>query len=84
MILAGRTDDLRAECRQKTVQLIDVGALAGAEAEMMQTDTVLLECRAFMLGRRRADADRGAATDAVIVVSVSITGFSPRNGSSSR
>ena len=35
---------------QKAVQFIDVGALAGAEAEMMQADTLLLECRAFMLG----------------------------------
>ncbi len=34
---------------QKAVQFVDVGALAGAEAEMMQTDTLLLECRAFML-----------------------------------
>ena len=50
LILARRADDLRSECRQKTVQLVDVGALAGAEAEMMQTDTLLLECRAFMLG----------------------------------
>ena len=50
LILARRADDLCAERGQKTVQLIDVGALAGAKAEMMQTDTLLLECRAFMLG----------------------------------
>ena len=32
------------------MQFVDVGALAGTEAEVMQTDTLLLECRAFMLG----------------------------------
>ena len=51
---------------RKTVQLIDVGALAGAEAEMMQADALLFERRAFVLGGRRADADRGAAADAII------------------
>ena len=35
---------------KKAVQLVDVGALAGAEAEMMQADALLLERRAFMLG----------------------------------
>jgi hypothetical protein len=49
LILARRADDLRAELRQERGQLVDVGALAGAEAEMMQSDTLLLECRAFML-----------------------------------
>ena len=49
LILARRADDLRAERLEKAVQFVDVGALAGAEAEMMQTDTLLLECRAFML-----------------------------------
>jgi hypothetical protein len=50
LILARRTDDLGAERLEETVQLIDVGALAGAEAKVMQADTPLLECRAFMLG----------------------------------
>ena len=35
---------------QKAVQFVDVGALAGAEAEMMQADALLLERRAFMRG----------------------------------
>ena len=48
------------------MQLVDVGALAGAEAEMMQADALLFEGGACMLGRRRADPDRGAAADAVI------------------
>ena len=50
LVLARRADDPGAERRQKTVQLIDVGALTGTEAEVMQTDTLLLEGRAFMLG----------------------------------
>ena len=49
-----------------SVQFVDVGALAGAEAEMMQADALLLEGGACVLGRRRADPDRGAAADAVI------------------
>ena len=32
------------------MQLINVGAFAGAEAEVVQADALLLECRAFMLG----------------------------------
>ena len=32
------------------MQLVDVGALAGAEAEMMQADAVLLERSAGVLG----------------------------------
>ena len=41
---------IRVERLEKTVQFVDVGALAGAEAEMMQADALLLERRAFMLG----------------------------------
>ena len=48
------------------MQLVDVGALAGAEAQMMQADALLLERSAGVLGRRRADPDCGAAADAVI------------------
>src|SRR6476646_632052 len=66
LVLARRADDLGAERLEKTVQLVDVGALAGAEAEMMQTDALLFERGAFMLGGRRADADRGTAANAVI------------------
>ena len=48
------------------MQLVDVGALAGAEAEMMQADALLLECRALVFGRRRADPDGSPAADAII------------------
>ena len=48
------------------MQLVDVGALAGAKAQVMQADALLFERCARMLGRRRADADRGAAADAVV------------------
>ena len=50
LILARRADDLGAERLQEAVQLVDIGALAGAKAEVMQADTILLECHAFMLG----------------------------------
>src|SRR5436190_19872949 len=50
LILARRADDLCAKRHQKTVQFIDVGTLAGAEAEVMQTDALLLERCAFILG----------------------------------
>jgi hypothetical protein len=50
LILARRPDDFRAERRQKAMQLIDVGALAGAEAQVMQPDALLFERRAFMFG----------------------------------
>ena len=53
LILARRTDDPGADRRQKAVQLVDVGALAGAEAEMVQADTLLFERCAFICGRRR-------------------------------
>jgi hypothetical protein len=48
LILARRADDLGTERRQKAVQFIDVGALAGAETEMVQADTLLFERCAFM------------------------------------
>src|SRR5205814_4000348 len=66
LVLARRANDLCAERTQEHVQFIDVGALAGAETQMMQTDAILLECRAGVCGRRRADPDRGASADAVI------------------
>jgi hypothetical protein len=41
----------RAKAEAKTINLLrGGGALAGAEAKVMQADTLLLECRAFMLG----------------------------------
>jgi len=39
------------------VQFTNVGALAGAEAEMVQADALLFEGSALMLGRWRADPD---------------------------
>src|SRR6266571_3856339 len=66
LVLARGADDLCVERAEKGVQLIDVGALAGAEAEMVQADALLLERGALMLGRWRADPDRGASADAVI------------------
>lgn len=65
-VLARRADNFGAERLKKTMQLIDVGALARAEAEMVKADTLLFEYSAFVLGRRRADADRGPAADAII------------------
>ena len=50
LILARRANDLGAKRLEEAVQFIDVGALAGTEAEMMQSDTLLLERCAFMLG----------------------------------
>ena len=50
LILARRADDLRAKRLQEAMQFVDVGALAGAEAEMMQPDALLFERRAFMFG----------------------------------
>src|SRR6266403_5480858 len=82
LILARRANDGHAERAEEAVQFIDVGALAGAKAEMVQADAILLERSSGMLGGRRVDPDRGAPADAVKLVSLSIIGFSPRNGSS--
>jgi hypothetical protein len=49
LILARRANDLGIERRQKSMQLVDISALAGAEAQMMQADALLLEGRAFVL-----------------------------------
>jgi hypothetical protein len=84
LILARRANDGYAERAQEAVQFIDVGALAGAKAEMMQADAILLEGSSDMLRRRRVDPDRGAPADAVKGRVLSITGFMPRNGSSLR
>src|SRR4051812_2080719 len=66
LVLARRANDLGAERAEEAVQLVDVGALAGAEAQMMQADALLRERGAGMLGRWRADPDRGPSADAVI------------------
>ena len=57
LILARRANDGHAERTQKAVQFIDVTALAGAKAEMMQADAILLERSSCMLGGRRVDPD---------------------------
>ena len=66
LILARRANDAHAERAQKSVQLVDVGALAGTKAQMVQADALLLECGTGMLGRWRADPDGRASADAVI------------------
>jgi len=48
------------------VQLINVGALAGAKTQMMQADAILLECGTGVLWRRGADRDCRATADAII------------------
>jgi hypothetical protein len=66
LILAWRANDFHAKRTQEAVQFIDVGALAGAETQMVQADAILLERSSGVLGRRRADPDRRASADAVI------------------
>src|SRR5450631_60985 len=66
LILARRANDRHAVRTQEAVQLVNVGALAGAKTQMVQADAVLLERSAGVLGRRRPDRDRGAAADAII------------------
>ena len=50
LILTRRADDLGAARDKEAMQFVDVGPLAGAEAEMMQANALLLERGAFMLG----------------------------------
>jgi hypothetical protein len=66
LILARRANDRHTERTQQAVQLVNVGALAGTKAQMVQADAILLERRAGVLGRRRPDRDRGATADAII------------------
>src|SRR5216683_4177960 len=66
LILARRANDLHVKRTQEAVQLVNVGALAGAKAQMVQADAILLERGAGVLGRRRSDRDRGATADAII------------------
>src|SRR6202012_5891567 len=66
-ILARRADDFGAELADEGMQLVDIGAFAGAKAEMMQPDALLVEGGAGVFRRRRAYADRGASADAVII-----------------
>src|SRR4051794_11697277 len=49
LILARRADDPGIERAQKCMQFVDVGALAGAEAQMVQADALLFEPGPFML-----------------------------------
>ena len=50
LILARRANDRHAKRTQKAVQLVDVGALAGAETQMVQADALLLE-RGYLRAR---------------------------------
>ena len=43
LILARRANDLHVKRTQEAVQLVNVGALAGAKAQMVQADAILLE-----------------------------------------
>jgi hypothetical protein len=58
LIFARRADDFGADRGEESVQFVDIGTLAGAEAEVMQPDAVLVEGSARILRRRRADRDR--------------------------
>src|SRR5215475_7079270 len=66
LVLARRADDPGADRGKESVQLVDTGALACAETEVMQPDTVLVEGGTGIFRRWRADRHRGAAADAVI------------------
>src|SRR5689334_1339269 len=66
-ILARRADDFRAKLDNESVELVDIGALAGAKAEMVQPDAPLVEGSIRVFRRRRADAERGASADAIII-----------------
>src|SRR5258706_16482437 len=66
LILARRANDGAAKRTQEAVQFINVGPLAGAKAEMVEADAILLESATCMLRRRCIDPDRGATADAVI------------------
>src|SRR5258708_37101024 len=50
LVLARGANDLYVERAQKAVQVIDVGALAGAKTQMVQADAILLERGACVLG----------------------------------
>src|SRR5512138_1588352 len=61
-VLLRRVDDLRAQLLgDEAMRLVDVAALAGAEAEVVEADLVLVEARAAPLGRRLAHEHAGAA-----------------------
>src|SRR6185437_15042504 len=71
-VIAGRPEillravhDGGADGFQELVSFVDVGAFAGAEADVMQSGALLFEAFAFMFGVRRHDADGGAAADAI-------------------
>src|SRR5258707_14317068 len=65
LILARRANDGHAERTEEAVQFIDVGALAGAKAEMVQADAILLERSSGVHGARRVEPDSGEPADAV-------------------
>jgi hypothetical protein len=49
LVLARRADDSGAERQKEGMQFIDIGALAGAETEVVQADALLLERGARVL-----------------------------------
>src|SRR5947199_10463358 len=67
LVLARRADDFRSKRDYEVVQFIDVGALAGAETQMVQTDAILLECRPGVSGQRPADPYRASSAESVIL-----------------
>src|SRR5262249_17164414 len=71
-------DDFCAERRDETMQLIDIGTLARAKAEMMQSDALLLKRLAGKFRRRPADAERGTAADAIIEIVAVDHGHKPK------
>src|SRR5436309_14827491 len=52
LVLARGADDVRSKRDYEVVQFVDVGELAGAEIQMVQTAVILLACRAGVFGRR--------------------------------
>src|SRR3977135_2847267 len=66
LILARRANDLHVKRTQEIVQLVNVGALAGAKTQMVQGDAILLDRAPGVLGRRRFDSAPRAPADAVI------------------
>src|SRR5713101_8671914 len=61
----GRMHDLRAECLNEAVSLVDIAMLARPQAYMMKPDAILHEAFAGMARIAAHDADRRAAAHAI-------------------
>src|SRR5689334_10261659 len=59
-------NDERADLDKKAMRLVDIATLAGAKADMMQTDITLDETLALRSRRWRFDAEAGSRTDAIV------------------